>query len=543
MTCDPVRILLIENNKEHLDTLMGALNNQQKEYLVDTADSFGNAREFITTNSYNIALSRLSMQDSELKDFLLSFNNNLSFPFLIIPDPVDEKTAVEAINAGAFYYRMDSDELFMGISGFIDRCINEWEYIEELKEVQKQHIKSREALTESEQKYSMLVEKSKDGIVIIQDGAFKFANSATSEISGYTSEELIGQPMLSLISDDYKEFSSQIMELLLSGKEIVNDFEVKIICKNGTAKDVVVSWSLIQYMNDSAVLGIIHDITKRKIIETALIESERKYRTLQENLPVGLFQTTEDGEITFANSASLSIFGYESFEEFLTVNMASLYVDRNDREILIDIIKKEGSVTNHEVLMKRKDGAEIWISTSIKALMDNAGNIKFMDGFCKNISGRKSSEIILKQREELYSALFQNNPIQTVVVDRNGRIIEFNKAKQISGDRIPQIGSIMYKDYACNHKIDMYKELMECISMSEMREYPEQQYRDKVLSIKISPFKEGAIIISQDITQQKTSSPGGSHGGREGNKPGNMCKNGRGNQPPKPFLIYSNREA
>jgi PAS domain S-box-containing protein len=61
----------------------------------------------------------------------------------------------------------------------------------------------------------------------------------------------------------------------------------------------------------------------------------------------------------------------------------------------------------------------------------------------------------------------------------------------------------MYKDYAGKHKIDMYAELMKCIRSGEEKEFPEQKYGDRVLSITISPFPKGAVIISEDITERK----------------------------------------
>lgn len=61
----------------------------------------------------------------------------------------------------------------------------------------------------------------------------------------------------------------------------------------------------------------------------------------------------------------------------------------------------------------------------------------------------------------------------------------------------------MYKDYAGGHESDMYGELMACIRSGEIREFPEQKYGNKVLSITISPFFKGAVIISQDITERK----------------------------------------
>lgn len=109
----------------------------------------------------------------------------------------------------------------------------------------------------------------------------------------------------------------------------------------------------------------------------------------------------------------------------------------------------------------------------------------------------------LSEKEAFNFALFQYNPVLTIVVDREGRVIRSNRAKITSGDRLPDIGDIMYQDYASRHEIDMYKNLMECIRTGANGFYPELKYENKVLSISISPFSHGAIITSQDITAQK----------------------------------------
>jgi hypothetical protein len=108
----------------------------------------------------------------------------------------------------------------------------------------------------------------------------------------------------------------------------------------------------------------------------------------------------------------------------------------------------------------------------------------------------------LREKEEFNFALFQYSPITTIVVDRTGRVIKSNKAKQKSGDRLPKIGDIMYHDYANRHSINMYAQLMECMSCGEVRTFSELDYENKVLSITIAPFAKGAIITSQDITSR-----------------------------------------
>jgi len=109
----------------------------------------------------------------------------------------------------------------------------------------------------------------------------------------------------------------------------------------------------------------------------------------------------------------------------------------------------------------------------------------------------------LRDSEEFTRALFEYNPIETTVVDRQGRVVMFNRAKKISGDRLPRIGDVIYKDYAAGHEIDMYGQLMECIRSGQSKEFPEQRYGNRFLSIKISPFSRGAVITRQDITEHR----------------------------------------
>ena len=55
--------------------------------------------------------------------------------------------------------------------------------------------------------------------------------------------------------------------------------------------------------------------------------------------------------------------------------------------------------------------------------------------------------------------LFKYNPLETVVVDREGRVVDYNIAKRQSGGRMPERGERMYIDYAADHEVDMRAEL------------------------------------------------------------------------------------
>ena len=118
---------------------------------------------------------------------------------------------------------------------------------------------------------------------------------------------------------------------------------------------------------------------------------------------------------------------------------------------------------------------------------------------------RKYKEILveLSAKEVFNFALFQYNPAIIVVVDRECRVIKSNMAKKKAGGRLPNIGDVMYRDYASHHSIDMYHHLVDAISSGTIRRFDELPYKNRILSITIAPFPQGAIIISEDITDRK----------------------------------------
>ena len=115
------------------------------------------------------------------------------------------------------------------------------------------------------------------------------------------------------------------------------------------------------------------------------------------------------------------------------------------------------------------------------------------------------AESAQKDSAQFHEALFEYNPCHTIVVDTEGKIITYNKAKRESGDRLPEDGDILFKDYVGRHDGDMYAELMNCISSGRTKQFPSQSYLDRFFSITISPFPGGAIVISEDVTEQKKS--------------------------------------
>jgi PAS domain S-box-containing protein len=130
-------------------------------------------------------------------------------------------------------------------------------------------------LRESEIKYSTLIEKARDGVMLIQDGVYTFVNEYMTKITGYSIEELIGTPVVAIVADEYKDMLDKRIRSRLAGEDVVSQYETKIQTKDGELKDVEMSVGLIPYRGEPAIIGIMRDITERKRTEQELQRAQK----------------------------------------------------------------------------------------------------------------------------------------------------------------------------------------------------------------------------------------------------------------------------
>lgn len=134
--------------------------------------------------------------------------------------------------------------------------------------------RAKEALQESEEKYSTLVEKGNDGIIIVQDGLLKFVNSKMAEMSGYSIEEVLEKPFIEYISPEFKEVVALIYKKRMSGEDVPDRYEAELLRKDGVVVPVEINGSLIEYGGKAAIMAMLRDITERKEVQE---EIERNY--------------------------------------------------------------------------------------------------------------------------------------------------------------------------------------------------------------------------------------------------------------------------
>jgi PAS domain S-box-containing protein len=105
-------------------------------------------------------------------------------------------------------------------------------------------------------------------------------------------------------------------------------------------------------------------VVQSKILKDALGGSEKRYRDLIENAPVGIYQTDPRGEISYANETCLRMFGFETLEETMSGGSAALYRNPEDRKTVLEILEQTGKVHNFEVEGVTKTGEPIIVLLS-----------------------------------------------------------------------------------------------------------------------------------------------------------------------------------
>jgi PAS domain S-box-containing protein len=143
---------------------------------------------------------------------------------------------------------------------------------------------------------------------------------------------------------------------------------------------------------------------ERKRAEESLRKSEEKYRTLTDNVNVGVYRNIlgPKGKFIEINPAIVKMFGYKSKKELLSINVADLYQNPEGRRKFNAKILQDGFVKNEELQLKKKDGTPIIGSVSAVVIKDNKGKVKYYDGVIEDVTERKRAEEALRiERDNL----------------------------------------------------------------------------------------------------------------------------------------------
>jgi len=173
--------------------------------------------------------------------------------------------------------------------------------------------------------------------------------------------------------------------------------------------------------------GLEDELRERKHMEKALRESEERYRTLFDGMQDGIYRSSHDGRFIDVNPAMVKMFGYDSREEMLAIDIKKeLYFAPEERESLF---LDDGQEKVDIFRMRRKDGSEIWVEDHGRYVHDPDGNVIYHEGLLRDITERKQSEKALHDSEERFRRVFDSSPIAICITTmKDGELLDANYA-------------------------------------------------------------------------------------------------------------------
>ncbi|MFH1950881.1 MAG: PAS domain S-box protein [Pseudomonadota bacterium] len=259
-------------------------------------------------------------------------------------------------------------------------------------------------------------------------------NQAIENMTGKKAQEMLGKGdyeyaipfygerrpvLIDIVGNWDKEIEKKYQYVRREGESLISETYDPLVKSGGTLWNKA---SLL-YDNNGAVIGAIEsirDITDRKVAEEVLRESEERYRTLVDNLPVSVYRNLPgpEGQFLMANPAFCNMFGFKNEEEVKKVAPADLYANPEEREQYSDNLIEKGVVENDERTLVKRDGTPVHTSITSRVVYRKDGEVSHFDSIMLDITEQK----------RLADRLQQAQKMEAVATLAGGVAHEFNNA-------------------------------------------------------------------------------------------------------------------
>jgi PAS domain S-box-containing protein len=289
--------------------------------------------------------------------------------------------------------------------------------------------RAEEALAEEAIRRRILVEQSRDGIVVLdQTGKVLEANQRYAEMLGYSAEEV---RQLYVWDWDAQWSREELLEKLRRVDVAGDHFETRHRRQDGTIFNVEISTNGAVLAGQKLIFCVCRDISQRKAAERALRKSEEKYRLLVKQIPAVVFRGYPDWSIDIFDDQKIEkLTGYPK-EDFDTRRRKwSDLILEDDlpqvKAIFLEGLKSAGTY-EREYRIRKKSGEIIWVQVHGRIFLDTASQVDHISGVIFDVTARKRAEEELQKERDLSISIMESLPGVFYLFDEQGRLRRWNK--------------------------------------------------------------------------------------------------------------------
>lgn len=346
---------------------------------------------------------------------------------------------------------------------------------------------------EIEDKYKIAFESSSDSINITErDGTYIDINEGFTNLTGYTREDVIGKLTQDIniwtIPQDLARLAAGLKE-----KGYVENLESIFRCKDGSLKTALISANIIILNNEPHIIAIAHDITKRKLLEKAILQSKKRYDNLVSNIPVGVYvlHTKPDGAFKLDYVSP-------KMAEMLDISIESL-ISRGDaifKALHPDDLEDFARLNQEGIQQKRPfkwkgrvvvKGKIKWLHISSEPQEVGNGDIVW-NGLIVDITGQKLAEAeIENQNKELHKISAEKDKFFSIIAhDLRSPFNGFLGLTQVMAEELPNLNMEEVQNIAVR-----------------MSKSATNLYRLLNNLLEWAQIKQGAILYKPEVVQLK----------------------------------------
>ncbi len=350
-------------------------------------------------------------------------------------------------------------------------------------------------------------------------GCVTFLNPIAEKLTGWTSAEATGQPLsavFNIINEVTREpIEHPVNKVLRHGRMVGLANHTALVNRRGAVTAIEDSAAPIRDSsgNVTGAVMVFHDVTARRLAESALNESELRFRTIFNQAAVGIAVTDLDGKFLQVNQKFADVFGYTAAE---LQRLTFLQLTHPDdlaaaRDTLDRLVTERATNAVLEKRCVRKDGGVIWSLSTTTMIKEASGRPPCLIGIVEDITSRKLAE----EAQARLVAVIASSDDSIISMTLEGVVLSWNRGAELmygysAGEMIGHTTAVLIPE----NRLDEEPAILRRIRARERIEHFETVRRRKDgglldVSIAVSPIEDtrgniiGASKITRDITESK----------------------------------------